>query len=117
MKQLKKDFKAVNKALKVLIRKTESIEKKIAKIEKTSTKKRKVKVKARATKKAVTKKAKKISIPDTVFGVMKRSKKRFDSAMLTKKTGPKRQQVQDALFKLKRRGLVKNVGKGVYVKK
>ena len=117
MKQLKKDLKAVNKELKALIRKTESIEKKIAKIEKTSTKKRKAKVKARATKKAVVKKAKKISIPDTVFGVMKRSKKRFNADMLTKKTGLKKQQVQDALFKLKRRGLVKNVGKGVYVKK
>ena len=117
MKQLKKDINVVNKGLKALIRKTESIEKKIAKLEKASTKKRKVKIKARATKKAVVKKVKKISIPDTVFGVMKRSKKRFDSAMLTKKTGLKKQQVQDALFKLKRRGMVKSVGKGVYVKK
>ena len=117
MKQLKKDLQAVEKALKALIRKTESIEKKIAKLEKASTKKRKVKVKARATKKAVVKKAKKISIPDAVFGVMKRSKKRFDSPMLTKKTGLKKQQVQDALFKLKRRGLIKSVGIGVYVKK
>ncbi len=117
MKQLKKDIKVVNKGLKALIRKTESIEKKIAKIEKASTKKRKVKVKARGTKKAVAKKAQKISIPDTVFGVMKRSKKRFDSAMLTKKTGLRKQQVNDALFKLKKRGMTKSVGRGVYVKK
>ena len=75
MKQLKKDLKVVNKGLKALIRKTESIEKKIAKLEKPSPKKRKARVKARATKKAVTKKAKKISIPETVFGAMKRSKK------------------------------------------
>ena len=117
MKQLKEDLKAVNKELKALIRKTESIEKKIAKIERTSTKKRKAKVKAKATKKVISKKAKKISIPDTVFGVMKRSKKKFDSAMLTKKTGLRKQQVQDALFKLKKRGMIQSVGKGVYVKK
>jgi len=117
MKQLKKDLKAVNKGLKALIRETESIEKKITKIEKASTKKRKVKVKARATKKAVAKKAKKISIPDIVFGIMKRSKKSFDADMLTKKTGLRKQQVHDALFKLKKRGMIKSVGKGVYVKK
>ena len=117
MKQLKKDLKAVNKELKALIRKTESIEKKIAKIERTSTKKRKAKVKAKATKKVVAKKAKKISIPDTVFGVMKRSKKGFDAEMLTKKTDLKKQQVHDALFKLKKRGMIKSVGRGVYVKK
>jgi len=100
----------------MLIRKTESIEKKIATIEKASTKKRKTKVKARATKKAVAKKTKKISIPDTVFGVMKRSKKGFDATTLTKKTGLRKQQVHDALFKLKKRGIIKSVGKGVYVK-
>ncbi len=117
MKQLGKDIKVVNKGLKALIRKTESIEKKIAMIEKAPTKKRKVKVKARATKKAVAKKAKKISIPDNVFGVMKRSKKSFDADMLTKKTGLKKQQVNDALFKLKKTGMVKSVGRGVYVRK
>jgi predicted Rossmann fold nucleotide-binding protein DprA/Smf involved in DNA uptake len=117
MKQLKKDLKVVNKGLKALIRKTESIEKKIAKLEKTSPKKRKVKLKARATKKAVAKKAKKISIPETVFGAMKRSKKGFDATMLMKKTGLRKQQVHDALFKLKKRGMIKSVGKGVYVKK
>ncbi len=117
MKQLKKDLQAVEKALKALIRKTESIEKKIAKLEKASTKKRKAKVKVRATKKAVAKKAKKISIPYIVFGIMKRSKKSFDADMLTKKTGLKKQQVNDALFKLKRRGMIKSVGRGVYVKK
>ncbi len=117
MKQLKKDLKAVEKELKALIRKTESIEKEIAKIEKASTKKRKTKVKARGTRRAVAKKAKKISIPYTVFGVMKRSKKSFDADMLTKKTGLKKQQVNDALFKLKKRGMVKSVGRGVYVKK
>ena len=117
MKQIIKDLKAVNKELKALIRKTESIEKKIAKLEKTSTKKIKVKVKVRATKKAVAKKAKKISIPDTVFGVMKRSKKSFDADMLTKKTGLRKQQVHDALSKLKKRGMIKSEGKGIYVKK
>jgi predicted Rossmann fold nucleotide-binding protein DprA/Smf involved in DNA uptake len=117
MKQLKKDLKVVNKGLKALIRKTESIEKKIARLEKTSPKKKKAKVKARATKKAVAKKAKKISIPETVFGVMKRSKKGFDAAMLMKKTGLRKQQVHDALFKLKKRGMIQIVGKGVYVKR
>ena len=116
MKQLKKDLQAVEKALKALIRKTESIEKKIAKLEKASTKKRKTKDKVRATKKAVAKKDKKISIPYIVFGIMKRSKKSFDADMLTKKTGLKKQQVHDALFKLKKRGMVKSVGRGVYVK-
>jgi len=117
MKQLKEDLKVVNKGLKALVKQTESIEKKIAKLEKAPTKKRKAKVKVRATKKAVAKKAKKISIPDTVFGIMKRSKKGFDADMLTKKTGLRKQQVHDALFKLKKREMVKSVGRGVYVKK
>ena len=117
MKQMIKDLKAVNKELKALIRKSESIEKKIVKLEKASTKKIKVKVKARRTKKTIAKKAKKISIPDTVFGIMKRSKKSFNGDMLAQKTGLRKQQVHDALFKLKRRGMIRNVGKGVYVKK
>ena len=117
MKQVKKDLKVVNKELKALIRKTESIAKKIAKLDKTSIKKRKTKVKARATKKAIAKKAKKISIPDIVFGVMKRSKKGLDADILTKKTGLRKQQVHDALFKLKKRGMIKSVGRGVYLKK
>jgi len=117
MKQIIKDLEVVNKELKALIRKSESIEKKIAKIEKASTKKIKVKVKPRATQKAVAKKAKKISIPNTVFGVMKRSKKSFDADTLTKKTGLRKQQVHDALHKLKKRGMIKSVGRGVYVKK
>lgn len=114
MKQLKKDLTALGKELKALIRKTESIEKKIAKIEKGSRKTRKAKAKTRTTKRVA---ATKISIPDTVFGIMKRSKKSFDADMLTKKTGLQRQQVNDALFKLKKRGMVKSVGRGVYVKK
>jgi len=117
MKQIIKDLKAVNKEIKALMRKTESMGKKITKLEKASTKKRKTKIKAMAKKKVISKKVKEISIPDTVFGVMKRSKKKFDSAMLTKKTGLRRQQVQDALFKLKKRGMIQSVGRGVYVKK
>jgi len=116
MKQLTKDLKAVTRELKKLTLKTEKIAKKLGKLEKAHGPKR-LKAKAKATKRAVPKKAKKISIPDTVFGIMKRSKKGFDSDMLMKKTGLRKQQVHDALFKLKKRGMIKSVGKGVYVKK
>ena len=75
-----------------------------------------MKVKARANKRAVAKIAKKVSIPDTVFGIMKRSKKSFDADMLTKKTGLRKQQVHDALSKLKKRGMIKSVGRGVYMR-
>jgi len=48
---------------------------------------------------------------------MKRSKKGFDADTLMKKTGLRKQQVHDALFKLKKRGMIESVGRGVYVKK
>jgi len=116
MKQLKKDLKAVTKELKRLTLKTQKIAKKLGKIEKLHAPKRS-KAQAKATKRVIAKKTKKISIPDTVFGVMKRSKKGFDADILTKKTGLRKQQVHDALFKLKKRGMIKSVGRGVYLKK
>ncbi len=65
-------------------------------------------------KKAVAKKP--VTAVDTVLGIINTSKKGVDTATLTKKTGYNRKKVANLVFKLKKQGQIKSVGKGVYLK-
>ena len=75
--------------------------------------------KPKPTQKAVpktAKKEKKITAPEIVLGIIKRSKKGVAIATLKEKTGFQGQKLYNTLSLLKKQGKVKNPFKGVYVK-
>lgn len=114
MKQLRKALNSVLKELKALTRKTEAIEKKLVKFENAQTSK---KTKAKAAKKKIpTKIPTKGTAIDTVFAIIKKSRKGVDTATLKKKTGFNDKKVWNNVNTLKRKGKIKSAGRGVYVK-
>ena len=124
MKALKKDMQAVVKALKSLTIKTERMAKKLDKLAKaTVPKKAKAKPKVKAGKakkkvikrKAVVKKAKREPASDTVFKLIKRTKKGVRTATLQAKTGFKEKKVRDIIYRLKNQGKIKSAKAGLYV--
>ncbi|MBW2195956.1 MAG: hypothetical protein JRF37_10495 [Deltaproteobacteria bacterium] len=126
MAKLKKNLQAVTRQLKVLVRKTESLAKKVDKLEKAqAAKKSKVKPKAKktATKKKAPakkkapgkKKAGKPTASDQVLNIIKRSKKGVDVSTLIKKTEVDENKIRNIIsraFMLKK---IKRAGRGVYV--
>ncbi len=113
MKQLKNDMQAVAKDLKRLIQKTEKMIKQLEKPEKVEAAK---KPKAEKLKKPVAKKAKKVTSADAVLAIIKGSRKGIDKATLRKKTGFEGRQIGDIIYKLKKQGKIKSLGKGTYIK-
>jgi len=119
MKQIKKELNAVLKELKALTRKAEAVEKKLVKLEKAKVPKKakaKARVKAEPVKKRAAKNTKKATATDTVFAIIKKSKKGVDTATLKKKTGFKDNNIRAILSRVKKQGKIKSVGRGVYVK-
>ncbi len=115
MKQLQKDLNAVLKELKALTRKTEGMVKKAekAKVPKKAKAKARPKVKTKAVKKRVAKKATAI---DTVFTIIKKSRKGVNAAVLKKKTGFDNKKIHNVINRLKQQGKVKSVALGIYMK-
>lgn len=111
MKQLKKDLQAVLKSLKQATEKTENLMKKVEKLDKPlASKKPRVKALSKA------KTPKKVSDSDAVLAIIKRYKKGVDGATLRKKTGFEGRKMRDIVYRLKKRGKIKTVGKGIYLK-
>ena len=140
-KNLLKELQAVNKGLKALSKKVDKMIVAVGEPEKPKVvKKAKAKaVKAKPAKKAVTKAkpvkkvaakkapVKKVAVKkpaakkptktgiDTVLSIIKRSKKGVNTATLTKKTGFSEKQIQNNVYKLKKQGKIKTVGRGQYL--
>ena len=109
-KKFENELKAVSKKIMAL---TKSVEKMIKTVSKAEM--------SKPTKKAVAKKPviKKNTGPtasDTVFGVIKKTKKGVDTAALMKKTGFNAKKDRNIIFKLKKQGKIKSEKKGVYLK-
>jgi len=68
-----------------------------------------------AVKKPAAKKTTKTAI-DTVLAIIRRSKKGVSAATLKKKTGFNERLIHNNVYKLKKQGKIKSVGKGVYLK-
>jgi hypothetical protein len=113
MDQLKNDMQAVAKDLKRLTQKTEKMIKHLEKLEKVEAAK---KPRAKKVEKPVAKKAKKVTSADTVLAIIKGSRKGIDKATLRKKTGFEGRQIGDIIYKLKKQGKIKSLGKGTYIK-
>ena len=126
MKKLKQDLKTVNKELKALVRKTESLMKTVNRIEKaqavkakkaspkrTSKLKAVKKVAAKAT--PVRKKRSKLTATDKILNIISKSKRGVSVQALIKKTGFDKKKVANIVFRVSKMGKIKNVSKGVYV--
>ena len=113
MKQLKKDVQAIVKELKKLTQTTEKIVKQVEKLDKKQAAK---KPKAKAPKKAAGKKAKKVNPGDIVMAIMKKRKKGIDIPTLEKRTGFKKNNLRAVIFRLRKKGAVKSLGDGLYIK-
>ena len=115
MKNLKKSLQSVNKDLNALLKKVDNIIVAASKLEKPKTVKKKA-VKKVAVKKPAVKKAVKLTAADTMFAVIKRSKKGVGVAELMKKTEFDLKKTYNIIYKLKKQGKIKSVEKGVYKK-
>ncbi len=113
MSQLEKDLKAVAKDLKGLTQKTDRMIKQLEKLEKAQAAK---KPKAKAVRKTTAKKATRVPASETVLAIIKRSRKGVDTTALEKKTGFEGRKIGDIIYRLKKQGKIKSVGKGIYVK-
>jgi hypothetical protein len=126
MKKLKQDLIAVNKELKALVKKTESLMKAVDRIEKAqavkpkkaSTKKT---IKPKAVKKVAaqntpaTKKASKLTDTDKFLNIIKRSKKGVTPQTLIKETGFDDKKIRNMIFRATKMGKIKSVSRGVFV--
>ena len=122
MNNLQSQLKSVSKSLAAL---SKQVEKLTNQIEKPKAGKKAAVKKPAAAKKAAAKKAaaKKAApaggktVLDTVFDVIKRSKKGVTVAQLKTKTNLNARQLSNALYKLSQKGMVQAPSRGLYVKK
>lgn len=117
MKQLKKDLDGLTKDLKRLQKKTEQMARRLGKIEMAQQRN----TGRRAAKKIVSKKppAKKSVRPtgiDLVFSIIKRRKKGVGTDRLKRETGFDQIKIFNTINALKRKGMIKNAKRGIYVK-
>lgn len=123
MKELDVFLKTVADGMKTMAVSIESLAKKLDTLAKTQhgeklKRKRKSPERPRkkTAKKVASKKEKTITAADTVFLIIKRSRKGVDTATLMEKTGFNQKKIANMVYKLKSQGKIKSVDKGVYVK-
>jgi len=115
--QLKKQLVTVSKSLVNLSKQLEKISRHVDKVqaaEAAAKKKPAVRKKAGVKKPAA---AKGVTVLDSVFDIIKRSKKGVAIAKLKEKTKLDARQLSNALYKLSNKGKIKAMSRGVYIKK
>jgi lambda repressor-like predicted transcriptional regulator len=133
MKKIKAQLKTLSKSLATLSKQVEKITDQVDKLQapkkavpakKTVAKKKVVKKaaakKAAPVKKAAAKKAapaKQETMLDSVFDIIKRTKKGVTVAQLREKTKLDSRQLSNALYKLTKKGIIQTKSRGLYVKK
>ena len=127
MKKITTQLKTLSKSLDSLSKKVEKIiqdvdkvkaPKKAAPAKKTAAKKtaaKKTVVKKAAAKKAAP--AQQVTMLDSVFDIIKRTKKGVSVAQLKEKTQLNPRQLSNALYKLTKKGKIQTKSRGLYVKK
>jgi len=118
MKKLQDLLKSISKSLEDLSKQVEKISKQAGKLQPAKPSKKKApakKVKTSSSKKAVGEKH--MTVIDSVFEVIKRSRKGATIVTLKKKTGFDSRQLSNALYKLSKRGMIVSKTRGVYMKK
>ena len=134
MKKFKDQLKGISKSIASLSKQVEKIinqidklqPKKAAPVPKKAAPKKKVAAKkASAPKKTAPKKkvavknapAKQLTVIDTVFNAIKRTRKGVTVAQLKEKTDLNSRQLSNALYKLSKRGKIEPKSRGLYVTK
>jgi len=132
MKKISTQLKTLSKSLDTISKKVEKIiqdvdnlkaPKKTAPAKKTAAKKTAVKktaAKKTAVKKTVAKKAapaQQATMLDSVFDIIKRTKKGVTVPQLREKTKLDSRQLSNALYKLTKKGVIQTKSRGLYVKK
>jgi len=107
---LKTQLESVNKDLKALSKKVEKMLVAANNLEKPKA------TKAKPAKKAVARKEMKMTAPETVMGIIKRSRKGVAIETLKEKTGFHGQKLYSVVYTLKKQGKIKAEKKGFYVK-
>jgi predicted Rossmann fold nucleotide-binding protein DprA/Smf involved in DNA uptake len=127
MKKISTQLKTLSKSLDTISKKVEKIiqdvdnfkaPKKTAPAKKTAAKK--TAVKKTVAKKAAAKKAspaQQETMLDSVFDIIKRTKKGVTVAQLKEKTKLNARQLSNALYKLTKKGKIQTKSRGLYVKK
>jgi predicted Rossmann fold nucleotide-binding protein DprA/Smf involved in DNA uptake len=111
MNNLQSQLKTISKSLTALSKQVEKLSNQVEKpksVQKTAAKKTAAKKAAPAGGKTVL---------DTVFDVIKRSKKGVTVAQLKTKTNLNARQLSNALYKLSQKGMVQAPSRGLYAKK
>ena len=123
MKELEKFLNVLSDGMRTLAQGVEGLAVKVDELAKAQStppkpapRKRTKATPKRAPKKSPKSTAKQGTATDAVLAVIKRSKKGVDMATLKKKTGFDDKKIHNIIYKLKKKGLVKSAGKGVYTK-
>ena len=119
MKRIKTQLKTISKSLASLSKQVDRITKQVDKLQpakKAAPAKRKKTVRKAAVRKKAAP-AKGQTVLDSVYNVIKRSKKGATIATLKTKTGLDSRQLSNALYKLSKKRLVHAKSRGLYVKK
>ncbi len=111
MKKLKSQLKSIANSLSSLSQRVEKAAEQIDKLQAP----KKAPIKKPAVKKARPKKQ--LTVLDTVFNAIKRTKKGVTVAKLKEKTDLTPKQLSNALYKLTQQGKIEAVSRGLYVKK
>ena len=115
MKNLQDILESISTSLVTLSKQVEKISKQIDKLQPSKTKVFAKKGKTSSSKKVVS--GKQMTVIDSVFEVVKRSRKGATIAKLKEKTGFDSRQLSNAIYKLSKRGLIESKTRGVYMKK
>lgn len=130
MNQLKNDLQAISKALGQLTKKTEQMTKRLERLEKSPKAKKpkrarrgpgrppKKKVARKSSVKTATvrRKSSGTTAIDALLKLINRSRKGVRIEELRRKTGMGENNLRVSLYRLKKRGEIKNAGKGIYIK-
>ena len=119
MKKIQTQLKTISKSLASLSKQVERITKQVDKLQpaKKAPAKRKAAVRKKVAVRRKAAPARGTTVLDTVYGVIKRSKKGATIATLKTKTGLDSRQLSNALYKLSKKRLVHAKSRGLYVKK
>ena len=122
MKKIKAQLKTLSKSLATLSKQVEKITDQVDKLKapQKAVPAKKTVAKKKVVKKAAAKKAapaKQETMLDSVFDIIKRTKKGVTVAQLREKTKLDSRQLSNALYKLTKKGIIQTKSRGLYVKK
>ena len=118
MKEVEKILRALSDGMKTLAKGVETIAQKVdalAKEQAAQELSEKSRVR-QTTKKTTSKKVKAPSATDEVLQIIRRSQKGVNTAALKKKTGFNDKKIHNVIYRLKKRGQIRSIDKGVYKK-